>query len=164
MPSWRGCRIIVSTCMRIYYLKKIISVPKPTFEAMNLVIIIQILLHYTLMAAMFLCLKPFLSTFDKELWHASHLDFSMKISFLQSRQTHDHKRYMLHSVEKEQNTSIRIPVNSKKKNNRTDVERAPLALIEATASRFILCLIEKWMHEWMQNPNRVRKHRAYLLL
>lgn len=85
----------------------------------------QIVLHYTLMAATFPCMKPFLAAFDKELWHASHLEPSVGISFLRSRQTHDNKGYVLHSIDKEPNTIASTKLSSHGGSTRTDIERVP---------------------------------------
>lgn len=101
------------------------SASDPTYQGVNLVITTQIVLHYTLMAATFPCMKPFLAAFDKELWHASNLEPTVGISFLRSRQTHDNKGYVLHSIDKEPNTSASTKLSSHGGSTRTDIERVP---------------------------------------
>ena len=120
-----GVRIIIPTGLRLHYLNQLSTASDPTYQGVNLVITTQIVLHYTLMAATFPCMKPFLAAFDKELWHASHLEPTVGISFLRSRKTNDNKGYVLHSIDKEPNTSASTKLSSHGGSTRTDIERAP---------------------------------------
>jgi hypothetical protein len=128
--------------LRIYYLKQVTSVEEPMVEAVNLVITTQVLLHYTIMAATFPCLKPFLSAFEPELWEASYVGPS---TLFRSRQTRDHKGYLLHSVEKEQNSSTSAQISSLGETHRKDVERSPPASVDATVSgTMIIRKTQEW--------------------
>jgi hypothetical protein len=129
--------------------------PDPTYNGVNLVITTQIVLHYSLMAATFPCLKPFLAAFDKELWPASHLEPTVGISFLRSRQAHDNKGYVLHSIDKEQNLSSG-KFSSKGGSTRTDIERAPFVendVVEPTSSGpMIIRKTQEWRVTHETNP------------
>lgn len=118
-------RIIIPTGVRIYYLQETLSEPDYTFQGVDLVITTQVVLHYSLMAATFPCLKPFLAAFDKDLWHASNMEPTGGFSFLRSRQTHDNKGYVLHSIDKERITSASAKFSSMVGSTQTDVERVP---------------------------------------
>lgn len=86
---------------RIVYLKDILADPDPTYNGVYIIIATQVVLHYSLMAATFPCLKPFLAAFDKELLDTSKLQSPMGgNSYYRSRRTQD-KGYELHSVDKE---------------------------------------------------------------
>lgn len=108
----------------------------------------QIVLYYTLMAATFPCMKPFLAAFDKELWHASHLEPTVGISFLRSRQTHDNKGYVLHSIDKEQHTSASTKLSSHGGSTRTDVERAPHVMDRSANADLSGPMIIRKTQEW----------------
>ncbi|MCJ1426396.1 hypothetical protein MMC29_004299 [Sticta canariensis] len=96
-----SCRflIIIPTVFRIIYLKDILAEPDETYNSVLIIIATQVVLHYSLMAATFPCLKPFLAAFDKELLDTSKLQSPMGGSYLRSRRTQD-KSYELHSVDK----------------------------------------------------------------
>ena len=85
---------------RIVHLKPVLADPDATYNSVDLIIVTLVVLHYSLMAATFPCLKPFLAAFDKELMHTSKLTSPLGgVSYSRSRRTQD-KGYELHSVEK----------------------------------------------------------------
>lgn len=85
---------------RILYLQTVLADPDATYSSVNLIIVTMVVLHYSLMAATFPCLKPFLAAFDKELMHTSKLTSPLGgASYSRSRRTQD-RGYELHSVEK----------------------------------------------------------------
>ena len=141
-------RIIVPTSVRIFYLRELTSASDPTFEGVSLVITTQVLLHYTLMTATFPCLKPFLAAFDKELWPASHLEPTVGISFLRSRQGHDNKGYVLHSIDKVQNTYGSAKLSSMGATTHTDIERVPRVAESAVEPEDSGAMIIRKTQEW----------------
>lgn len=97
-----SCRllIILPTVLRIIYLKGVLADSDVTYNSVNLIIVTLVVLHYSLMAATFPCLKPFLAAFDKELLDTSKLQSPMMGgSYSRSRRTQD-RGYELHSVDK----------------------------------------------------------------
>ena len=82
-----GCRrVIIPIGYRIYSLRGALSGSDITFTSANAAIVTQVVLHFSIMADTFPCMKPFLVAFDKGLDDGS------------SRYYAQQRGYILHSV------------------------------------------------------------------
>ena len=73
-------RIIIPTVFRIALMKDYLASPDVTFDATNVTITTLVVLHYSLMAASFTYLKPFLRAFDSNLGATTKMDTSLSTS------------------------------------------------------------------------------------
>src|SRR6266498_980132 len=58
------CRIIVPTSFRLVFLRQSISSADMTFDSTNTILTTQVVMHFSLMAATFPCMRKFLQAFD----------------------------------------------------------------------------------------------------
>ncbi|OCL07476.1 hypothetical protein AOQ84DRAFT_408927, partial [Glonium stellatum] len=97
------CRIliIIPTAFRLRLLDSTIDSADLTYDSVNLTIVTQVVMHFSLMACTIPCMKQFLRAFDTDLGHTININQKSMHSFTGSgksrSQTHG-GGYMLHSM------------------------------------------------------------------
>lgn len=116
--------MIIPIGFRIYYLPGETTQSDVSFNGVNSSITTQVVLHFSIMAATFPCMKPFLVAFDKGL-EASNLNSTKGVSFLGSSRHGHGKGYILHSVGDDSNKSGDTRLRPDRGETETNIEHTP---------------------------------------
>lgn len=96
--------ILAPTIVRLIYLRQGLDRPDYTFGMVNAIIATQFVLHYTVMAASFGYLKPFLSAFDSNLGATVKLGTVAASQYLSGSQTKGNS-YMMKTMSRTDKTN-----------------------------------------------------------
>lgn len=96
--------IIAPTIVRLVYLRQGLNSSDYTFGLVNAIIATQFVLHYTIMAASFGYLKPFLSAFDSNLGATVNLETVAASQYVSGSQNKGNS-YMMKSMSRSDETN-----------------------------------------------------------
>lgn len=117
--------MVIPIGLRIYYLPRGLTDSDATFNGVNSAIVTQVILHFSIMAATFPCMKPFLVAFEKGLGEGSIMNSTKGVSYLGSSR-HGHERgYILHSVGDDSNKSVDTRLRPDRGETETNIEHTP---------------------------------------